>query len=191
MRAKTIAIAAAALLAVVITGPVTAADLNAAGVWQAVDEHTHQPTGWFVIRDNGTGVFTGVIAKMFLRPGEDPNVTCTKCKDDRRDHPWLGLEIIRGMQRNGMKYENGSILDPRDGNVYNAMMTLSPDGQMLTVRGYLGISLLGRNEYWTRLPDSAYSQIDPSLNPYRPNGTSMRNQPGGPAMAPVRNSFQR
>lgn len=189
MRAKQIAIAVAALLTVLITGPVKAADLSAAGVWQAVDEHTQQPTGWFVIRDNG-GVFTGVIAKMFLRPGEDPNVTCAKCKDDRRDHPWLGLEIIRGMQRNGMKYENGTILDPRDGNIYNAMMTLSPDGQTLTVRGYLGISLLGRNEYWTRLPDSSYSQIDPALNPNRPAGT-MRNQPGGPAMAPVRNSFQR
>jgi len=33
------------------------------------------------------------------------------------------------------------------------------------VRGYLGISLLGQNQYWTRLPDSAYNEIDPRFNP--------------------------
>ena len=101
---------------------------------------------------------------MFLQPGEDPNIVCDKCRDDRHDQPWLGLQIIRSMKPDGdNKYDGGTILDPRDGHVYDAMMTLTPDGQTLVVRGYLGISLLGRNEYWTRLPDFDYSMLDPSI----------------------------
>jgi len=143
-----------------------AAQPTAAGLWQALDDETRQPSGWFLIRDNG-GIYSGIIARMFLKPGEDPNEPCSQCRDDRHNHPWLGLEIIRGMKRDGLQYDGGTILDPRDGNVYSAMMTLSPDGQTLTVRGYLGIALLGRNQYWTRLPDSAYKELDPSVYPGR------------------------
>ena len=70
--------------------------------------------GWFLIFENN-GVYEGAIAKMFLKPGEDPNPICTHCTGDQKNKPSLGLVIIKGMQRNGLVYENGSILDPRDG----------------------------------------------------------------------------
>ena len=162
MRARYI-IAAAALLALV-AGHALGAEPTAAGLWQAVDQETGQPTGWFLIRDHD-GIYDGTIVKMFLKPGESMSVVCDQCKDDRHDKPWLGLEIIRGMKRDGLHYDDGTILDPRYGQVYSALMNLSPDGQSLIVRGYLGISLLGQNQYWTRLPDSAYNEIDPRFNP--------------------------
>ena len=164
MRARRVTVAAAMFL-LIGAGQTPGAEPTAAGLWQSLDEGSHQPNAWFLIRDNG-GLYEGTIVRMFMKPGEDPNVVCDLCKDDRRGKPWLGLDIIRGMKRNGAEYTDGTILDPRDGDLYSAMMTLSPDGQTLVVRGYLGISLLGKNQYWTRLPEAAFHEIDPRFNPH-------------------------
>jgi uncharacterized protein (DUF2147 family) len=159
------AVAVAAIVPLVWSAAAQSAGQSPAGLWQALDSDTKEPTGWFLITDHN-GIFDGIIAKMFLKPGEDPNTICDRCKDDRHDHPWLGLEIIRGMKPEGNdKFGGGTILDPRDGKVYKATMKVTPDGQTLVVRGYLGFELLGQNQYWTRLPDSAYSALDPSVNP--------------------------
>ncbi|MGB6535815.1 MAG: DUF2147 domain-containing protein [Xanthobacteraceae bacterium] len=141
----------------------SAAATSPIGLWQANDPESGKPTGWFAITEHD-GVFDGTLVKMFLKPSEDPNIVCRQCRGDRHDQRWLGLQIIRGMRRDGAeKYDGGTILDPRDGNVYDAMMKVSDDGQTLIVRGFLGISFLGRNQYWTRLPDSDYAELDPSV----------------------------
>ena len=77
------------------------------------------------------------------------------CPGDKKNAPMMGLVIVWGMQRHGAKYENGSIMDPRDGSIYHAQMEVSPDGQKLFVRGYLGVSLFGQTQTWDRLPDNA------------------------------------
>lgn len=175
MHARTLAVLA--FLALAAGATPAGADLTPVGLWQSVDQDTKQPNGWFLITDHG-GVYDGIIAKMFLQPGQDPNVVCSLCKDDRHNKPWLGLEIIRGMKPDGdNKFEGGTILDPRDGKVYDAEMKLSPDGQTLIVRGYLGISLLGRNQYWTRLPDTNLRMLDPSIRALATGNAPMGSAP--------------
>ena len=155
---KLTALGALALGAVALVGatsvPLQAADPSAVGVWEQVDENSGKPESWFKIVQRN-GVYEGNIVKIFFKPGEDENWVCSKCEGSEKGAPVLGLALIKGMRRNGLSYEDGTIMDPRDGAVYRALMKLSPDGQKLEVRGYLGISLFGRSQVWNRLPDNA------------------------------------
>jgi hypothetical protein len=142
--------------------PAPSQEQSATGLWQQVDEDTGKTRGWFLIFEHN-GAYEGAIAKMFMEPGEAPNPVCAKCTGDQKNTPWLGLTIIKSMVRKGLDYENGTILNPIDGNVWSALMKLTPDGQDLTVRGYLGVAFLGKDQYWKRLPDSNCGQLDPAV----------------------------
>jgi uncharacterized protein (DUF2147 family) len=141
---------------------VDAQEPSATGLWQNIDPETNKPDGWFYIYEHN-GTYEGAIVRMFLKPGDPPNPVCAKCVGEQQNAPWLGLIIIKGMERKGLDYENGTILDPRYGTEWKALMTLSPDNQDLTVRGYLLTPTFGQNRYWKRLPDCAYTQLDPAV----------------------------
>jgi hypothetical protein len=150
--------------------PALSQSKTAAGFWQETDSDGHVG-GWFYFVER-QGFFEGRLVKMFPKPGLPLIETCAKCPGDQKDAPMIGLTMVREMRRDGNKYEDGSILDPRDGTTYHAQMELSPDGQKLFVRGYLGIPLLGQTQVWTRLPDNTMGQKD------------IPNESHGPSTAP-------
>jgi uncharacterized protein (DUF2147 family) len=127
---------------------------TAAGFWEQVNDDG-SVGGWFYFSEKN-GLYEGRLVKMFKKPGgPEYSDLCEKCEGDQKDAPMLGLTIVKDMKRDGRNYEEGSILDPRDGTVYHAQMELSPDGKKLSVRGYLGIPLLGQTQVWNRLPDDS------------------------------------
>ncbi len=72
IRARQLTVAAALFL-LIGAGQTLGAEPTAAGLWQSLDEDSHQPNAWFLIRDNG-GLYEETIVRMFMKPGEDPNV---------------------------------------------------------------------------------------------------------------------
>lgn len=188
------AFALAALAGIVFSfagGPASAADPTAAGLWQRSEGG--KPVVWVLMLDRGGGLYEGVVAKTFPKPGKPVNEVCSECEDDRKGQPVLGISLIRDMKRKGLVYEGGNILDPRNGDVWKAMLTVSPDGQALTLRGYMLTPMLGQDETWQRLPDTAVAQLDPAIAAkflpsqaaaMKPPGTSGVAAPAAPA--PVR-----
>jgi hypothetical protein len=144
-------------------GPASAQEPTAAGLWQKIDDKTKNPLIWFLFADRGAGVFEGYAAKLFSQPGDDPNPVCAQCTDDRKGMPLLGLPMIRGMKRNGLRYEDGTVLDPRDGKVYSAVMTLNPAQRTLTLRGYFMFEWAGKNDVWYRVPDAGFKEVDQAI----------------------------
>lgn len=118
------------------------------GAWQTINEKDGKPESIVRIERQGNE-FVGTIEKL-LRPSR-PNPTCDKCPGEFANKPIESLKFFWGLQSVSDGYDGGSILDPAGGSIYRLKAFLSPDGNTLTIRGYLGISLLGRSQSWQRV----------------------------------------
>ncbi|KPH13791.1 DUF2147 domain-containing protein [Chryseobacterium sp. ERMR1:04] len=115
------------------------------GKWKTIDDETKQAKSIVEIYKKGDQYY-GKVSQLLIKP-TDPN--CTVCKDDRKGKPILGLEIIRGLKKEGDEFTGGTITDPKTGKTYKCTITKS--GDKLNVRGYVGISLMGRTQTWQRV----------------------------------------
>ncbi len=133
---------------------------TAAGFWEAKDDDGFT-NAWFMFTEKD-GVFSARLVKGFKKPGDTKKIEtiCHKCPGDKKGAHIMGLTLFYGMKQDGLKYRGGSVIDPRDGSVYHAQMDLSEDGQELSVRGYLGIPMLGKTQVWHKLPDDAMKKED-------------------------------
>ena len=79
----------------------------------------------------------------------DKNNRCTACKGKNKNKPILGMIVFNGLKQGGNEWNGGKILDPNNGKYYKCYISLANKNK-LKIRGYVGISLLGRTDYWYR-----------------------------------------
>jgi uncharacterized protein (DUF2147 family) len=79
-----------------------------------------------------------------------PKVDSKNPDASHRRAPLIGLQLIEGFQfAGGNLWKNGRIYDPDSGKTYSAKATMVSPNE-LDLRGFIGISLIGRTEKWTR-----------------------------------------
>jgi uncharacterized protein (DUF2147 family) len=116
------------------------------GRWRTIDDQTGQAKSIVEIRRDAEGVYSGRIVEL-LNPSR-PDPVCDKCKDDRRNQPITGMEIIRGMRTDGEGFGGGTILKPDEGKVYRSKMRLLEEGRKLEVSGC--VAFICKSQVWQR-----------------------------------------
>lgn len=121
------------------------------GIWQQIDDKTGSPKALIDIRKEQNGTFTGKITKITPRPGYTPRKKCVDCPSPYTNQPILGLDVFKNLKSDGENvYSGGKILDPLSGKIYNLKGKQSANGKRLLLRGYIGISAIGRTQTWIR-----------------------------------------
>ena len=115
------------------------------GTWKTVDDKTGKEKSYVQIYETKSGKLQGKVVKI-LTPGKE-NAKCDDCTGENKGKPIMNMVIMWGLEKDGT---GGHILDPNNGKQYKCKISLK-DKNTLDVRGYLGVSLLGRTQTWTRV----------------------------------------
>ena len=120
--------------------------LSVEGVWITQDDETGQKKSEVLLYQEN-GKLYGKILKLLLTG--DQGKLCKECKGENKNKPIEGLVIVNDLFLDDGSWEDGTILDPKSGKVYDCYLTLE-DENNLNVRGFLGFSILGRTQKWIR-----------------------------------------
>lgn len=116
------------------------------GVWKTIDDETGEPKAHVEIFEKD-GKYYGKIIKLLTR---DPNKVCDLCTGDKKDKPINGMEILWDLKPYSDYWSYGYILDPNNGKTYKCSIWMEGADQ-LKVRGYIGVSMLGRTQTWHKV----------------------------------------
>lgn len=146
-------IALAALFTALAAFTPARAQSSPVGLWSTVSDKDGRPTAVVEIVERPGGEYVGIV-RALLVPADREDSLCRKCSGDRKGKRIVGMEILRRMRSDpdGDEWSGGEILDPENGRTYRAKMKLADGGRKLIVRGYVGLSLFGRSQTWTRRP---------------------------------------
>lgn len=119
---------------------------NPVGVWKTIDDETKEAKSHVEIYEVD-GKLHGKVVKLL----RDASTTvCENCSGAKKDQPIEGMEILTSLEKYKDYWSYGKILDPANGKTYKCSAWLEGTDQ-LKLRGYIGISALGRNQTWHRV----------------------------------------
>ena len=139
------------VLFLVFSALIQAALPSPAGRWTTIDDKSGKPKSIVKLSVSGD-TLNGEIVKIYKENVSNPNeTTCTKCTGALQNKPLIGLMIVQGLKQNADgSWSGGQITDPESGKTYKCSITPSADGKTLEVRGYIGVSMLGRSQTWVK-----------------------------------------
>lgn len=115
------------------------------GKWKTIDDATGKEKSMVEIFKKGEKYFGKIIS--IVNP-EKRDKLCEVCTDSRKGKPVLGMEIIKDLVQDDDEFEDGTILDPENGKIYDCKIWLE-DKNTLNVRGY--IAFFFRTQEWHRV----------------------------------------
>ena len=124
-----------------------------AGTWRTVDDKTGYVRAIVQVEKMKDNTYVGTIVKDFPAPGELALTHCQNCPAPFTNKPIIGLTILQKFRANPdskTDFIDAKVLDPRSGKTYQAKARLNSSGNRLTLRGFIGISLIGRSQTWIR-----------------------------------------
>lgn len=139
-----------ALTGFVLSTQVYAQDIS--GLWHHIDDQSGTSKAILDIRKEKNGTFTAKITKITPRAGYIPKEFCVNCPAPYTNKPILGMDVLTGLKFDkGNQYKGGKIIDPLSGKIYSMSAKLSTNGKRLQMRGYIGVSAIGRSQTWIRV----------------------------------------
>lgn len=124
------------------------------GSWRTIDDATGKPKAIVDVSINKNNELEGRIKEVLYEPGKEKQTLCQACSGSKKNQPLVGLVFMEKLiqsSKNPERWEKGFILDPKTGKVYRCHLTLDKTNRRMEVRGYIGISLLGRTQHWERI----------------------------------------
>jgi len=116
------------------------------GTWKTIDDESGEPKSHISIYEEN-GKFYGKIIKLL--PAATGTV-CIDCPGDKKGKPIEGMVILWDLKAYKDYWSYGQIMDPATGKVYKASVWVDGNDK-LSVRGYVGFSLLGRTQTWHKI----------------------------------------
>lgn len=122
------------------------------GKWKTIDDRTGYSRADVEIRKKADGTYEGIIVETRNIPGSEKMGICSHCPGALKNKPFIGLPFIWDFKatRNPDEFIDGKVLDPISGKVYKGKAKLNATGKRLTLRGYIGVSVIGRSVTWVK-----------------------------------------